>query len=384
MAAKKKYRKTALLALKLLDGYDKLLSSILIGNTFVNIAASALAATLFFVLAGPRGVSLATVLLTIIVLVFCEISPKTLAKESPELTAMGVAPLLHFFIVVFSPLNYLAGVWKKIIVKIFPPKANRSVTDEELLTFVEEMRQEGGINSQEEKMIRNAIEFDDITAAEIVTPRIDLAAVEHNSTAEEIDRAFAETNFSRLPVYNETIENITGVILLKDFHHEVIKKGIAPAEIIKPVIYVTKTMKISKLFRTLQKKQSHMAVIIDEFGGTLGIVTIEDIIEELVGEIWDEHDDVAEPVRQTDKGVYTVLGSANFRDMMEFINSENNNANPAEEDELPNTTAGNWVLENAGRLPQTGYSFDWRNLNIKVSRIQRHRITELIITKNEF
>ena len=366
----------ARLVLKMLDAYDKLLSSILIGNTAVNIAASALATMLFIGLFGAKGVSLATLAMTLVVLIFCEISPKTLAKESPELTALRVAPLLRFLTIIFTPLNYLAGAWKKIIVKVFPIKDDRSLTEDELLTFVGEVRQEGGINKNEEQMIRQVIEFDDITAAEIVTPRVDVAAVSDNDTPEEIDRIFAATGFSRLPVYHESIDNITGVILLKDFHHEVIKKGRPPAEIIKPVVFVTKTMKISSLLRTLQKKQSHLAVLVDEFGGTLGIATIEDILEELVGEIWDEHDKVVEPFRRNANGSLSVLGSVKFQDMLEYMNE-----NSQEDGEIPNTTVGSWVLENSGRLPRTGERIVWHNLQITVSRMQRNRVMEVTVVR---
>ena len=376
-----KISKKAAATLKMLDSYDKLLSSVLIGNTIVNVASSALATMLFIMLFGNRGVSLATLCLTIIILLVCEIAPKILAKKSPEQTAIGISPLLRIIIFILTPFNYLTQAWKNLIVRIFPVKAERYVTEDELLTFVGEVRQEGGINPQEEKMIRQAIEFDDITAAEIVTPRIDLAAIPEDGTADEIDAVFAETGFSRLPVYRDTIDNITGVMLLKDFHHEVIKKGMPPSQIVKPVVYVTKTMKISLLLRTLQEKHSHMAVLVDEFGGTLGIVTIEDIIEELVGEIWDEHDEVVEPFRINQNGDFTVLGSAKLHDMIHFVNDKTGDSIPPDDIEsLPNTTVGNWVMENRGGLPRPGDQFTWRNLQITVSRVLRHRVIEVMVT----
>jgi CBS domain containing-hemolysin-like protein len=370
MAAK---NKRAALALKLLDIYDKLLSSVLIGNNIVNITSSALATVLFVGLFGAKGVTVATVVMTLAVLLFGEISPKTLAKESPEITALRTAPLLRFFVAVFTPLNYLAGVWRKLTVKLFPVKEDRSVTEDELLTFVEAVRQEGGINRQEEEMIRQVIEFDDLTAGEICTPRIDVSAVSETETPEEIDRKFAETGFSRLPVYRETIDAIIGVMLLKDFHHEVMKGKKTPAEIVKPVVFVTKTIKIAKLLRTLQQKQAHLAVLVDEFGGTLGIVTIEDIVEELVGEIWDEHDEIVEPVKKNTDGSFTVTGSANLQDMFECI------GNGVESGDIPNTTVGNWVMENLGGIPRTGEQFVWRNLQIRVTRVLRHRVMEITV-----
>jgi CBS domain containing-hemolysin-like protein len=280
---------------------------------------------------------------------------------------------MQFFIILFRPFNYLAVQWKKIIVKIFPVKSNRSVTEDELLTYVEEVRQEGGINLQEEKMIQRVIKFDDMTAVEICTPRVDVNAVCENSAAEEIGRVFAESGYSRLPVYHDTSDNITGVILLKDFHLEVINRNRPPKDIIKPVVFAAKTIKISKLLKTLQKKQSHMAVLVDEFGGTLGIVTVEDIIEELVGEIWDEHDDIIEEFKRNSDGSFTVLGTANLPDMVKFINSADN-------EDIPDTTVGNWVMEISGTLPRTGDQFVWRNLNVKVSQVQRHRVMEVQVT----
>ncbi|MDR2478016.1 MAG: hemolysin family protein [Treponema sp.] len=378
----------ARLALKLLDTYDKLLSTVLIGNNIVNIVSSALATVLFIGLFGAKGVSFATFLMTVLVLLFGEISPKTFAKESPELTALRFAPLLRFFVIIFTPLNYLAGAWRKIIIKLFPVRLDRSITEDELLTFVEEVRQEGGINRQEEEMIRQVIEFDDITAAEIFTPRIDVAAVSEDACTEEIDRAFAGTGFSRLPVYRGNIDSITGVILLKDFHHEVMKRGKSPAEIVKPVVFVTKTIKIAKLLRTLQEKQSHMAVLVDEFGGTLGIVTIEDIVEELVGEIWDEHDEVVEPFKRGSDGTFTVIGSANVQDMLDFIRHEGQADGPSAgedapgpEEDAPNTTVGNLAMEKTGGQPRAGEQFVWRGLTITVSRVMRHRVMEVTVSK---
>ena len=372
--------KRAKTALKMLDSYDKLLSSILIGNTFINVAASAIATVLFISLFGAKGVSLTTLVMTLVVLIFCEIAPKTLAKRSPELTALAVTPLLRFLTIIFTPLSYLAEAWQKAIVKIFPAKGERSITEDEFLTFVEEARQEGGINQQEEKMIRQVIEFDEITAAEIITPRIDLAAVEEHETPAGIDRVFAETGFSRLPVYRENIDNIIGVILFKDFHHEVVNKGRLPGEIVKPVVYAARTMKITLLLKTLQEKQSHMAVLVDEFGGTLGIVTIEDIVEELVGDIWDEHDEKVEEFRLNTDGSVTVLGGAHLQDLIAFINSGAAAENPVEEENLPDTTVASWVMENAGGHLRAGGHFDWKNLRVTITRVQRHRVMEVNVT----
>jgi CBS domain containing-hemolysin-like protein len=371
-----KGNKRAALALKILENYDKLLSTVLIGNNIVNIAASALATAFFVNLFGSKGVSISTAVTTVLVLIFGEISPKTLAKETPESVAMGTAPLLRLLLILLAPLNYLAGCWKVLIVKIFRVSGGKPVTEDELLTFVEEVREEGGINRQEEEMIKQVIEFDDITAGEIYTPRVDVASVSIDAALKEIDRKFAETGFSRLPVYKGTIDDIIGVILLKDFHHRVMTGAESPAGILKPVVYITRTMKVSKLLKTLREKKSHMAVLVDEFGGTLGIVTIEDIVEELVGEIWDEHDEIIEDITPIGENCWRVLGSAALDDVFEFFSLKRD-----DEEGRWNTTVGSWVLETLGGVPHTGDSFSYQDLVIQVTAIVRHRVVDVTITR---
>jgi len=376
--------KRARLALKILDAYDKFLSTVLIGNNIVNIASSALATALFIELFGPKGVGLATLVMTVLLLLFGEISPKTLARESAERTALRSAPLLRFFIWIFTPANFLAAIWKKFIMKIFPVKQDHLTTEDELLTYVGEVRQEGGINIQEEQMIRQVIGFDDLKVSGIITPRVDVEAVSVSSSIEEIDRKFVKSGFSRLPVYQDSIDNITGIILLKDFYQEVMKGQKTPAQIVKPVVFVTKTIKIAKLLRTLQEKQSHLAVVVDEHGGTLGIVTIEDIVEELVGEIWDEHDKRVEPVVKTSDGGYKVLGAVNFKDMLEALAGEIQEAsaepeNSHGEDPTPDTTVANWIMESLGRLPRAGEKLTWRYLTICVSRVLKQRVMDVVV-----
>jgi CBS domain containing-hemolysin-like protein len=368
--------KRARLALKLLETYDKILSTVLIGNNIVNITASALATAFLIGMFGEaRGVSIATGLMTILVLLFGDISPKTLAKETPELTALRNAPLLRCFVFILTPVNALVGLWKKFLLLIFPVKMNRSTTEDELLTYVEEVRQEGAINIHEEQMIRQVIEFDDLKVSDIFTPRIDVQAVPITSAVEEIDRKFIETGFSRIPVYQDTIDDIKGILILKDFYHEVMNGHKTPAEIIKPVVFIAKTIKIRRLLKTMQRKRTHMAVIVDEHGGTLGIVTIEDILEELVGEIWDEHEEVVEPVKKESDGSFTVLGSVNFKDMLEVITGDF-----GDKEDIPDTTIANWILENLGRLPQINEILTWRHLTIKVLKVIKQRVMEVKVT----
>ncbi|MDR2184124.1 MAG: hemolysin family protein [Treponema sp.] len=364
----------AVRALKLTGNFDRLLSTVLIGNNVVNIASSALATVLFVGFFGSAGVSVTTLVMTVLVLMIGEISPKTLAKEAPERFAMFAAPLLGFFIFVLTPVNRLISAWKKMIVRLFRIKGDRSVTEAEFLTFVEEVRQEGGINEREEDMIRQAIEFDDLSAGDIFTPRVDVTAVSIADPADAIDAKFQDTGYSRLPVFEGSIDKITGVILLKDFYYQVIKAGRSPESIVKPVVFTTKSMKVPRLLQTMQEKKSHLAVLVDEFGGTLGIITIEDIMEELVGEIWDEHDQVVENIIETNSGSYRVLGRTDLEDMFEFFS-----IGDEEGESRRYATVGGWVLENLGGLPKEGDHFTCGQLSITVSKTQRRRVVEVIV-----
>jgi CBS domain containing-hemolysin-like protein len=368
--------KKAKKALALTEQYDKLLSTVLIGNNIVNISSSTLATVLFVELLGKAGVGVATLVTTVFVLVIGEISPKTLAKEAPESFALFAAPCLRALVFLLSPLNYSLKAWKNFIMRLFRVKADHSVTEAELLTFVEEVRQEGGINEREEDMIKRTIEFDDITAREIFTPRIDVAAASVADSMEDIDKKFQETGFSRLPVYRENIDNITGLILLKDFYQAYRSKQ-SLSEIIKPVVFITENIRITKLLRILQKKKSHMAILIDEFGGTRGVITIEDIIEELVGEIWDEHDEVVEEIVKIDENTWRVLGKTALEDLFDVFSLEQ----PGEQ---RHTTVANWVMETAGGVPEEGSGFtiesSEKKLHITVIKVKGHRVMEVEIS----
>jgi CBS domain containing-hemolysin-like protein len=363
--------KKAAQVLALSENYDKLLSAVLIGNNVVNIASSSIAAVIFMGFFGNFGVTISTLVMTVLVLVIGEISPKTLAKEAPEQFAMFSAPALKVMMILLTPFYYLVGAWKKLIVRMFKVNSDRSVTEEELITFVEEVRQDGGINEREEDMIKQAIEFDDLTANDILTPRVDLEAVSKEDSIEEIERKFFSTRFSRLPVYEDSIDNIIGVILQKDFHYKVMKMNHPLEDIIKPIVLTTKSTKIAKLLKTLQEKKSHIAVIIDEFGGTVGIVTIEDIVEELVGEIWDEHDDVVEKFVKIDDSTYKFIGNTELDELFELfgINTE-----------TASSTVGNWVIENIGGIPKEGDKFHFNHIDVTVSKTLRHRVLEVIVS----
>lgn len=367
--------KRAALVLALSENYDRLLSTVLIGNNIVNISSSALATVLFVGFFGNLGVSLATLVMTVLVLLFGEISPKTLAKENPEQFAMFSAPLLRGLLIVFSPVNRLITHWKHFILRLFRVRSDRSVTEAELLTFVEEVRQEGGINKGEEDMIRQAIEFDDLTANDIYTPRVDVAAVSLTDSTESIKQKFFDTGFSRLPVFKESIDNIVGVILLKDFLYQVINQKRPLEQIVKPAVFITKSMKISGLLKTLQEKKSHMAVLVDEFGGTMGIITIEDIMEELVGEIWDEHEKVVTNIIPLEGGGYKILGNTSLKEFFDFFALEEGAGKGGA------LTVGGWVIENLEGAPREGDHFVFKDISVKVLKTLRHRVMEVLAAR---
>jgi CBS domain containing-hemolysin-like protein len=283
---------------------------------------------------------------------------------------MFAAPFLKAFMLLLSPLNRFFSWWKKFILVLFHIKADRMVTEEELLTFVKEVRQEGGINKREEDMIRQAIEFDDLSAGDILTPRVDVKAVSAEDSPEKIERIFFETGHSRLPVYTGSIDKIAGFILQKDFHYQVLKLHKSLESIIKPIFFTSRSMKIPRLLRTMQEKKSHIAVVVDEYGGTMGIVTVEDIIEELVGEIWDEHDKVVEPLTKTGEKSYRVLGSADLEELFELFSIDM-------EEKHWSTTVGSWVMEMSGGMPMEGDELSYKGLSVKVTKTARHRVMEV-------
>jgi CBS domain containing-hemolysin-like protein len=366
----------AALALEMVEKYDKFISTVLVGNNIVNILSSSIATVFFVDYFGNLGVTVATLVTTVLVLIFGEISPKTMAKEVPEKFAMISVYPMRFLMFVFTPLNYLTSKWRRIIIKLFRIRSDNNVTEAELLTFVEEVRQVGGINEGEEHMIRNAIEFDDLTANDILTPRVDLAAVSIKDTIESIEQCFYDTGYSRLPVYCDSIDNITGVIILKDFAHKVLKNNEPLENIIKPVLYITKTINISRLLKNLQKQKIHLAIVLDEFGGTMGIVTLEDIVEELVGEIWDEHDDVMENIISLADG-YRVNGNTPLKEFFELLGIDEKNA------AINASTAGGWVIEYLGEIPQEGHRFIFENYSIMILKTIRNRVIEFMVKECE-
>ena len=361
-------------ALALAENYDELLSTILVGNNIVNIALSSIA-TLFFVsLIGNGGAGLSTAIITIVVLIFGEISPKSIAKEMPETLAMAVTPYIRLCLKVLKPINWLFSQWKNVLRRIFNFKEEQGLTTDELMTMVEEAEQEGGMDADETELLKSAIEFHDLDVGDILTPRVKVEGVPLDATVTEAADQFEQAGYSRLPVYEETLDHIVGIVHQKDFYNRVRKGGdFSLSEIMKKAVYVPTGAKISDTLKLLQKTQSQMAVVADEYGGTEGIVTMEDILEELVGEIWDEHDEVEEPFRMSENGMTcNVLGSADPEEMFEKLGIE---------DETEASTVSGWVMEKTEKIPQAGDSFDCGQWHATVLKADERHVQEIQLTQ---
>jgi len=370
--------KKAALVMRLSEKYDSMLSTILIGNNIVNIACSSLATVLFLKWLGEDlGPSVSTVVITVVVLIFGEVSPKSIAKESPEKFAMFSAPFLNMLMVVLTPFNILFAQWKKLLSKLIKSDEDRGITEEEILTIVEEATQEGGIDEQESSLIRSAIEFTELEAVDILTPRIDVEGVALNSTKEEIAEVFTETGYSRLPVYEDSMDHIVGIIYHKDFHNYVYHTEKKIEDIIRPVRFITKTKKISDLLKELQQEKLHIAVVLDEFGGTVGIVTLEDILEELVGEIWDEHDEIVQAIVKKTENEYEVLGSTNVAKLFEELDMD---------EEVEVITVSGWIMDMLGRVPKKDDRVTYKEMQLTVLEMDGKRVEKaklVLPTKQE-
>ena len=362
-------------ALELADGYDRLLSTILVGNNVVNILASSLATVLFVqnLGFGDAGVSLSTAVMTIVILIFGEISPKSIAKETPEKFAMAVAGVIGFIQTLLTPINFLFSLWKKLLSMMFKVENDDSMTQEELLTIVEEAQNEGDLEAHESDLICAAIEFNDLDVKDILTPRVDVIAVDVTDSLDEIELMFRNNNFSRLPVYENSIDNIVGVIHEKDFYNLYYNHMGTFKSITQTLLYTSPHVKISSLLKQLQSSKTHMAVVLDEYGGTAGIITLEDILEELVGEIYDEHDQVKEYYKELDPNTYLIECDMDLDDMFEFFGLE-------DEEDYDFITVSGWVIHELERIPKVGESFTYKNLVVTVTQTDARKVIVVMVS----
>lgn len=375
-----KGNKRAIRALELSENYDTLISTILIGNNIVNILGASLA-TLYFTDLLKDGAlaqfatTISTAVMTLIVLTFGEISPKTLAKQLPEKFVLFSTPLISLLVIIFTPLSFIFKLLQNLLSKIFKAEEDQGMTEEELISIIEEATVEGDLDEEESTLIKSAIEFNELEVGDIFTPRIDITAVRSDISTEELAKVFTESGYSRIPIYDDDLDNIHGIVYYKDFFSDAHTAGIPISEIVKPVMYVTKTQKINDVLKDLQEKQMHLAIVTDEYGSTAGLVTLEDILEEIVGEIWDEHDEIVEEIKEVGEGEYIVSGRANLEKLFEELEIEL-------DEELDATTVNGWAMKILERIPEEGDSFDELGLTVRVLKMDGRRIEDLYILDN--
>ena len=358
--------------LSILEDYDRFISTVLIANNIVNILAATLGTVYFTRLFLEDGAAVSTVVITVAVLLFGEIAPKTIAKRMPESFAMHTLGFVQFFEFLLTPLTWLFSGWQWLVNRMIKIEEDDSDISDELITMVDEAQKEGDLEAHESDLISAAIEFNDLDVKDVLTPRVRIVAVSITSSIEEVERVFRANSYSRLPVYETNIDNIVGVIHEKDLY-SLLLSGEKPflRRIIKPVIYTSENVKIFTLLKQLQYAKLHLAVVLDEYGGTAGIITMEDIIEELVGEIYDEHDVVQEYYERLSDHSWLVKCTADIDEMMERFGVE------YDEDEYDFITVSGWVIHELDRIPQAGDEFDYRNLHVTVTRADQRKVNEI-------
>ncbi len=370
--------KRAKAVLDIEDRYEKFLSTILVGNNIVNITATTISGIMFANLLKGNvelAPTVSTIVMTVVVLLFGEITPKTLAKDYAEKYVLSTCGIVKFIMAILTPLTFIFSLWKMLLGVIFKVETVDIVTEDEILTMVEEAENDGEIDEHESELIKSAIEFNDLEVDAILTPRVDIVAIASDTPIDEILDTYRQSGFSRLPVYEETIDNIVGVIHEKDFNKMVHDGGNDINEIVHGVICITGGMKISKLLREFQAAKTHMAVVVDEYGGTAGLVTMEDVLEGLVGEIWDEHDEVIETLRQLDETTYIIYGSSALNDIADICVF-------SDEELEANATVNGFVLDNIQKVPEVGDNFDYENFTFEVIKVDGRRAEEIKLTIN--
>ena len=360
------------------DRYEKFLSTILVGNNIVNITATTVSGIMFAnLLKGNEELAptVSTIVMTVVVLLFGEITPKTLAKDFAERYVLSTCGVVKFIMAILTPLTFIFSLWKMLLGVIFKVETVDTVTEDEILTLVEEAENDGEIDEHESELIKSAIEFNDLEVDAILTPRVDIVAISSDTPIEEILDIYRTSGFSRLPVYTETIDNIVGVMHEKDFNKMLHDGGSDINEIVHGVICITGGMKISKLLREFQSAKTHMAVVVDEYGGTAGIVTMEDVLEGLVGEIWDEHDEIIENIKQLDDVTYIINASCALNDISDICVF-------SDEELEANATVNGFVLDNLNKVPEVGDTFEYENFTFEVVKVDGRRAEEIKLVVN--
>lgn len=355
------------------EKYDKLVTAILVGNNIVNLTASALGTVVFGMLIADSSVATAvsTAVMTVVVLIFGEITPKYLAGVYPEKFCFFVYPVMQFFYWILKPFELVFDGYKKVLAKVFRLRHDDSVTEAELRSIVDEAEEDGTLKEDESELVRSALEFDDLKVEDILVPRVDVVAVREDSSMEDILRTFRENRYSRLPVYREKIDNIVGLIHERDFYDAYLKGDKEIGHVVQNIVFTTEYAHVSSLLKQLQKEKIHMAAVLDEYGGLVGIVTLEDILEELVGEIWDEHDEEEVLYGKIAEDEYWVDGKCDLGEFFSLYGLE-------EEEDCDSNTVGGWVTEKYGGIPPVGEIVRYKFLEIKVVKAARQKVLKVL------
>ena len=354
--------------------YDKLVTTILIGNNIVNLTASALGTMLFFQLLQGTGIdhtTVSTAVLTVAVLIVGEITPKYLASVYPEKFCFFVYPLMQLFYWVLFPVRTIFDGFKWLLAKVFRLKKDDSITDEELMSLVDEAEEDGTLKEDESELVRSALEFDDQKVEDILVPRVDVIAANVHSSMDEICQIFRKHGYSRLPVFDGTIDNVVGLIHERDFFLAYLNGCQSIDSIVQEIAFTTEYTRISALLKQLQKEKVHMAAVADEYGGVVGIVTLEDVLEQLVGEIWDEHDQEEVLYGKIADKEYWVDGKCNLEEFFSLYDMEQ------EDENFESNTVGGWVMEECGEIPAVGHTLHFKNLEIKVVKTTRQKVLKV-------
>ena len=368
--------KRAKLVLKLNDRFDELISTLLICNNGVALTSATVSAFLFMQIIGEAGPFVSTIVVTIVVVVFTDDLPKSMAKQSPEKVALFSAPILRVLMLIFKPINFLmaklkTSIRKKIVSKTDESEGEeRGFRGEELLYVVEEAEQDGTITEEDSLRISNAIGFNDLLAEDILTPRVNIIGIPKNSSTEEIANTFVKSGYSRLQVYQETLDNIVGVVHIRDFLKCTTDASISLDDIMTPAMYTTLGIQVPELFKLLQKLKCHIAIVADEYGGTEGIITMEDILEQIVGDIWDESDEIVEEFVSLGSNRHKVICTAAIDKMYAYFGLEDNSAS---------STVGGWIIDMLKKIPKKGDSFVYKNLTITITKADPKRAVECTV-----
>ena len=373
--------KKAKKALYIVEHYDKALAAILVGNNIVNIASSALATLLFVSFLGDAtGTVVSTVVLTIVVLICGEVIPKNFAIENNEQICLAFAGVLRFFMVIFTPVTFLLLKLTDAVKKISSKNKKKSptVTEDELKYIVESIEEEGVLEEQESELVQSALEFDEKTAYDILTPRVDLVAIDINDDMENIKEIVLRERYSRIPVYKDNIDNIVGVLHSRDFL-EVLLSGRIPDinKLMQPAYYIYRSKKLSALLADFKYKKLHIAVVTDDYGGTLGIVTMEDLLEQIVGDIWDEDEEIEHKYKKTGDHRYEISGDMNIDDMLELFDKDEKYLHS------DSKSVGGWVIEQIGDIPENGSVFTYKELTVTVDSVEDQRINRVTVLYEE-